>query len=99
MSGKQKRKKWTASEKMRIVLSGLEPGVEISVLCRREGIQPTQYYNWKSQLVGSADAVFGDKRRSKAESQAAEQREQELRKKDAIIAEILAENLELKKTL
>lgn len=100
MSSKnQKRKKWSASEKMRIVLAGLEPGVEVSELCRREGIQPTQYYNWKKQLISSADSVFGDKRRAKEESRKEAAQEQELRKKDAIIAEILAENLELKKTL
>ena len=84
---------------MRIVLAGLEPGEEISALCRREGINPTQYYNWKSQVVGSAEAVFGDKRQSKTEAFADQQRQDELRKKDAIIAEILAENLDLKKTL
>jgi len=99
MSEKRTRRNWTASEKMRIVLAGLEPGVEISELCRREGIQPTQYYNWKSQLVSSADSVFGDKRRSKAEEREQQRQQDELRKKDAIIAEILAENLELKKTL
>ena len=99
MSEKRKRKSWTASEKMRIVLAGLEPGVEVSELCRREGIQPTQYYNWKSQLVSSAESVFGDKRRSKAEDRHQHQQQEELRKKDAIIAEILSEDLELKKTL
>jgi transposase len=98
MSEKRKRKKWSASEKMRIVLAGLEPGVEISELCRREGIQPTQYYNWKNQLVSSAQSVFGDKRRTKAEERDQQRQQDELRKKDAIIAEILAENLELKKT-
>ncbi len=99
MGENRKRKKWTASAKMRIVLAGLEPGVEVSELCRREGIQPTQYYNWKSQLMSSADAVFGDKRRSKADQRKHQKQQEELRKKDAIIAEILAENLELKKTL
>ncbi len=99
MSEKRKRKKWTGSEKLRIVLAGLGSDVEISELCRREGIQPTQYYNWKSQLVSGADAVFGDKRKSKAEERAEEHQQAKLRKKDAIIAEILAENLELKKTL
>lgn len=99
MSEKRKRKKWTASEKMRIVLAGLEPGVEVSELCRREGISPTQFYNWKSQLVSSADSVFGDKRRSKSGARDHQRQQDELRKKDAIIAEILAENLELKKTL
>ena len=99
MSEKRKRRTRSASEKLRIVLSGMEPGVEVSELCRREGIQPTQYYNWKSQLMSNAEAVFGDKRKSKAEQREQERHQEELRRKDAVIAEITAENLELKKTL
>src|SRR5262249_32978761 len=41
-----KRKRWGAAEKLRIVLAGMEPGVEISDLCRREGVNPTMYYQW-----------------------------------------------------
>jgi hypothetical protein len=52
MSGKSKRRKWTSSDKLRIVLSGLDGSIEISELCRREGINPTQYYGWKKQLTG-----------------------------------------------
>ena len=69
-SSKRKRRSWSAKEKLRIVLTGLESGVEVSELCRREGIGPTQFYNWKSQLLGSAESVFGD-RRSKRSGQAA----------------------------
>ncbi len=36
MSKKGKRRQWTASEKLRIVLAGMESGVEVSELCRRE---------------------------------------------------------------
>ncbi len=39
-----RRRKWTAAEKLRIVLAGMQEGVEVSELCRREGINPTQYY-------------------------------------------------------
>jgi len=99
MSNQRKRRKWKSSEKMRIVLAGLEPGVEISELCRREGIQPTQYYTWKSQLVSSAESVFGDRKKAKAEQREQERHDQQLRRKDGVIAEITAENLELKKTL
>ncbi len=42
-----KRKKWPAAEKLRIVLARMQPNVEVSGLCRREGINPTQYYGWK----------------------------------------------------
>lgn len=99
MSEKRRRRKWSAADKLRIVLAGLEPGVEVSELCRREGILPTQYYGWKSQLMSSAEAVFGDRRKSKAEQREQERHREVLRRKDAVIAEITAENLELKKTL
>lgn len=94
MSEKRKRRAWLPEEKLRIVLAGMEPGVKVSELCRREGIQPTQYHTWKSQLLGSAEAIFGDRKKSKREQRKAEQ----LRQKDAVIAEITAENLQFKKT-
>jgi transposase-like protein len=77
----------------------MEPGIEISALCRREGILPTQYYQWKNQLVSSADSVFGERGQGKAEEREQARHDQVLRRKDAVIAEITAENLELKKTL
>ena len=60
MSEKKKRRRWTPSEKLRVVLAGLDGSVEVSELCRREGINPTQYYGWKKQLVSSAAKVFAD---------------------------------------
>ena len=98
MSARKKRRTWTASEKLRIVLSGLDGSVEVSELCRREGINPTQYYGWKKQLVSSATKVFNDGRDSKPSAK--EQRmESDLRRAKDVIAEITAENLELKKGL
>ncbi len=95
--GTKKRRTWTAQEKLRIVLAGPQRETEISELCRREGINPTQYYGWKKQLLGSAAKVFAngsDKPRVK------EQRlETELTRAKNVIAEITAENLELKKGL
>ena len=41
MSERRKRRRWTASEKLRIVLAGMESGVEVSELCRREGVNPS----------------------------------------------------------
>ena len=99
MSQSKKRRKWSATEKMRIVLAGMEAGTEISELCRIEGINPTQYYSWKKQLVGGADAVFGKRRGGKDEPIAPDPHEQEINRMRAVIAEITAENLELKKTL
>ena len=57
----KKRRKWTAKEKLRIVLTCMQPGVEVSEVCRREGINPTQFYNWKKRLLASASQVFEEK--------------------------------------
>ena len=98
MSQPKKRRQWTAAEKMRIVLAGMETGTEISELCRVEGINPTQYYSWKKQLIGGAEAVFGKRSGGKTEPVKADPKEAELNRMRAVIAEITAENLELKKT-
>jgi transposase len=97
MSENGKRRKWSATEKLRIVLAGMQPNIEVSELCRREGINPTQYYGWKKQLLSSAGKIF-DAAETKA-SAAEERKEAELQRMRHVIAEITAENLELKKTL
>ena len=56
MSG-SKRRTWTATEKMRIVMAGVQHDVDVAELCRREGINPTQFYGWKKQLLSSATKV------------------------------------------
>ena len=98
MSQSKKRRQWSAADKMRIVIAGMDSGTEISELCRVEGINPTQYYSWKKQLVSGADAVFG-KRGGKDSAAASDPHEQDMNRMRAVIAEITAENLELKKTL
>jgi transposase len=97
MSVTSKRRKWSAADKLRIVLAGMQPNVEVSDLCRREGINPTQYYGWKKQLQSSAVRIF-DEAASKP-SVREERQDQELRRLKDVVAEITAENLELKKGL
>jgi transposase len=93
----QKRRKWSAEEKLRIVLTGMQSGVEVSDLCRQEGINPTMFYTWKKKLLSSAKQVFDDK--GDRPSVQEERKEAELRRMKDVVAEITAENLELKKGL
>ena len=95
---RKSRRQWNAAEKMRVVLAGMEPGVEVSALCRKEGLSPTQYYQWRSQLLSSADAVFGRKGKKTDEGRESKL-EAELTRMKGVVAEITAENLELTKTL
>jgi transposase-like protein len=90
------RRKRSAAEKLRIVLAGMQTG-DIAELCRREGINPTQYYGWKMQLLDSAEAVFDVRGQKPSRKEA--RLERDTRRMQAVIAEITAENLELKKTL
>jgi transposase len=94
---KGQRKRWSSAEKLRIVLAGMEPGVEVSDLCRREGLSPAMYYLWKRTLLGAADRIF-EKKEHKPSAREERLSAQLTRAKD-VIAEITAENLELKKTL
>jgi transposase-like protein len=75
----------------------MQADTKVSELCRREGITATQYYQWRDRLLNSAGAVFD--RKSSGPSGEADPAEVELRRLKDVIAEITAENLELKKTL
>ena len=93
-----KRRKWSAADKLRIVMAGMQKDVDVAELCRREGIVPTQYYGWKKQLLSSAAKVFehgGKKKQAGAEAR----KEAKIQRLERVIAEITTENLELKKGL
>jgi transposase len=97
MNANGSRRKWSAAEKLRIVLAGMQSGVEVSDLCRREGLNPVQFYAWKKQLLGAAARIFEDQR---GRPDAVRRRlETENARFKGVIAEITAENLELKKGL
>jgi len=45
------RKRYTAEEKIRIVLEGLRGQLSVSDLCRREGIPAVTYYKWSKDFL------------------------------------------------
>ena len=93
------RRKWTPQRKLQIVLESLQSDQKVAELCRREGLSPTQVYQWRKQLLGAAEAVFVNSRGpSRADPRIEKLAGENQRLKD-VIAEITAENLDLKKTL
>ena len=48
------RRKFTAEEKIRIVLEGFRRDTPIRDLCRREGIHPATYYAWLKDFMEAA---------------------------------------------
>lgn len=58
------RKKYSAEEKIQVVLEGLRGEESIAVLCRREGIPPNLYYRWsKDFLEAGKKRLQGDTQR------------------------------------
>lgn len=94
------RRRWTPEEKLRLVLESLQSDQKVAELCRREGLSPTQVYEWRKQLIGSAKEIFADKRgQRKGEDPRIARQAAELQRMKDVVAEITAENLVLKKTL
>ena len=48
---KATRRKFSAEDKIRIVLEGLRGEIAISELCRREGIAASIYYKWSKAFL------------------------------------------------
>ena len=85
-----KRRKWTAEEKFKIVIEGLQGAITISELCNRYQITQTQYYQWKDRLLGDGHKLFVRGGMDKQSSQL----EAENRKLKEIIGDL---TIELKK--
>ncbi len=98
MSKPKRRRRWTADQKLKIILETLQSDRKLAEICRREGISPTQVYQWRRQLLGSAEAIFGRKQTSGEDRRIAKLATENQRMKN-VVAEITAENLDLKKTL
>lgn len=48
---KATRHKFSAEEKIRVVLEALPGEIPVTELCRREGIQPALYYRWSKAFL------------------------------------------------
>ena len=47
----ERRRRWSAAEKERLVAASLEVGASVSAVAREAGIQPSQLYGWRRQLL------------------------------------------------
>ena len=92
------RRKFTPSEKIRIVLEGLKGEESIAELCRREGISPNLYYRWsKDFLEAGKKRLKGDTERE-ANSVEVIQLRQENEQLKQLVAELSLDNRMLKKS-
>jgi transposase len=96
---RQTRRKFTAEEKIRIVLEGLKGEASIAELCRREGIVANLYYRWsKDFLEAGKKRLQGDTVREASSSEVVTLR-QEAEQLKQLVAELSLKNRLLKKSL
>ncbi len=91
------RRRWTAEEKLRIIEEARQTPTSISEVCRRHGIAPGQFYAWERQARQGALEALRNGKRGRRKGDLVAQLEAEIRRLRAVIAELSAENLELKK--
>lgn len=58
ITGVERRRRWNAAEKRRLVAATLEPGASVSAIARAAGIHPGQLYGWRRQLRGRPPIGF-----------------------------------------
>jgi len=93
------RRKFTAEEKIRIILEGLRGEQGIADLCRKEGIHPTQYYKWSKEFLEAGKRrLTGDTVRE-ADSEEVNELRAENDALKQLVAELSLNNRVLKKTL
>ena len=92
------RRKFTAEEKIRIVLEGFRRDTPIRDLCRREGIRPSTYYAWlKDFMEAGKDRLTRDITRDATRTEIHEIKRENARLKQ-LVAELSLQVHVLKKT-
>ncbi len=93
------RKRYSAEEKIRIVLDGLRGEETIAELCRREGISQGLYYSWSKEfLEAGKKRLAGDTARAANAGEVKELR-REARELKEVVAEQALELRLLKKSM
>ncbi len=93
------RRRFSAEEKIRIVIEGLRGEESIAALCRREGIVANLYYRWSKEfLEAGKKRLLGDTKREASTSEVADLRQENARLKE-LVAETVLENRLLKKSV
>jgi transposase len=96
---RQTRKKYSAEDKIRIVLEGLRGETTISELCRREGINSNLYYRWSKEFLEAGKQRLAGNTKREANSEEVKDLKSENEQLKQLVAELALKNRVLKKSL
>ena len=93
------RKKYSAEDKIRIVLEGLRGETTIAELCRREGINSNLYYRWSKEFLEAGKQRLAGNTKREADSEEVKDLKSENEQLKQLVAELALKNRVLKKSL
>lgn len=96
------RRTFLTSEKLTIIRKHLIDKVPVSELCETHSIQPTQYYDWQKKFFENGELALNahkgkERGRKNQHDKKVTHLEDQIVKKNEVIAELLQEHVELKK--
>lgn len=92
------RKRYSSQEKVNILRAHFEQNEPVPDLCEKHRIHPNQFYRWKKEFFEKAAEVFTSRRDGRDERRRIDQLQCRLKDRNEVIAELLEENLKLKKS-
>ncbi|MFO7890540.1 MAG: transposase [bacterium] len=92
-----KRRRYTPEQKVLILREHLEKNISVPDICEKHRIHPNQFYRWKKEFFENAVEAFSRKRGRKKDKNKTSRLEEKLKDRNQVIAELLEENLKLKK--
>ena len=95
----QQRRRFSSKRKVEILREVLENGKHISDVAQEHGVSPNMITRWKKQLFEGALETFDSKKEKndKTKEKKIESLEENLQKRDTLIAELVEQNADLKK--
>ena len=96
---RQTRRRFSAEEKIRIVLAGLRGDDSIAELCRQEGIAQSQYYSWSKEFMEAGKKRLAGDTMREANTDEVKSLRNEARNLKEVVAEQALELRLLKKSM
>jgi transposase len=93
------RKKYSAEDKIRIVIEGLRGEMNVAELCRKEGISQSLYYKWSKEFLEAGKSRLAGDTKREADGTEVKEMRSELEQLKLLVAELSLKNRVLKKSL
>lgn len=91
------RKRYSSEDKVKILREHFEQNLSVPTVCEKHRVHPNQFYRWKKLFFEKAVEIFNAKPNARTEQENIAQLRNQLHQRNEVIAELLQENLKLKK--